>query len=131
MAERPEDQYTQYVKDFQAKQAGGGGGNAATATDTSGGLSNLAAANNIVDVTGGNGATAVTTNNAVTNNTAGTNLAAFSNDYTGANINDYIANNKLDAAGITAAAKQFNVDPAQITAAQNAQNIVTNVYRRS
>ena len=59
----------------------------------------------------------------------GTNLAAFSNDYTGANINDYIANNKLDAAGITAAAKQFNVDPAQITAAQNAQNIVTNVYR--
>ena len=129
MAERPEDQYTQYVKDFQAKQAGGGGGNAATATDTSGGLSNLAAANNIVDVTGGNGATAVTTNNAVTNNTAGTNLAAFSNDYTGANINDYIANNKLDAAGITAAAKQFNVNPADITAAQNAQNIVTNVYR--
>ena len=60
---------------------------------------------------------------------AGTNLAAFSNDYTGANINDYIANNKLDATGIAAAAKQFNVDPAQITAAQNAQNIVTNVYR--
>jgi hypothetical protein len=70
-----------------------------------------------------------TLNNAATNNTAGTNLAAFSNDYTGANINDYIANNNLDAAGIQAAAKQFNVDPAQITAAQNAQNIVTNVYR--
>ena len=70
-----------------------------------------------------------TLNNAATNNTAGTNLAAFSNDYTGANINDYIANNKLDAAGIIAAGKQFNVDPAQITAAQNAQNIVTNVYR--
>jgi hypothetical protein len=60
---------------------------------------------------------------------AGTNLDAFSNAYTGANINDYIANNNLDAAGIQAAAKQFNVDPAQITAAQNAQNIVTNVYR--
>jgi hypothetical protein len=84
----------------------------ATATDTSG----ITTLNN-------------NTNNAATNNTAGTNLAAFSNDYTGANINDYIANNKLDAAGITAAAKQFNVDPAQITAAQNAQNIVTNVYR--
>jgi len=70
-----------------------------------------------------------TLNNAATNNTAGTNLAAFSNDYTGANINDYIANNKLDAAGIIAAGKQFNVDPAQITAAQNAQQIVTNVYR--
>jgi hypothetical protein len=123
MAQRPEDQYTQYVKEFQANQAntGGGGGNAAI----TGGLDNLAAANNITNVTGGggNGATAVTANNAATN------LAAFSNDYTGANINDYIANNKLDAAGITAAAKQFNVDPAQITAAQNAQNIVTNVYR--
>jgi hypothetical protein len=86
----------------------------ATATDTSG----ITTLNN-------------NTNNAATNNTAGTNLAAFSNDYTGANINDYIANNNLDAAGITAAAKQFNVDPAQITAAQNAQNIVTNVYRNT
>ena len=124
MAQRPEDQYTQYVKEFQANQAntgGGGGGNAAT----TGGLNNLAAANNIVDVTGGggNGATAVTANNAATN------LNAFNNNFTGANINDYIANNKLDAAGITAAATQFNVNPADITAAQNAQNIVTNVYR--
>ena len=73
--------------------------------------------------------TAVTANNAATNNTAGTNLAAFNNSYTGANINDYIANNQLDAAGIAAAAKTFNVDPAQITAAQNAQQTVTNVYR--
>ena len=53
----------------------------------------------------------------------------FTNQYTFANINDYIANNNLDAAGITAAAKQFNVDPAQITAAQNAQSIVSNVFR--
>jgi hypothetical protein len=95
----------------------------ATATDTTGGLNNLATANNITNVTGGGG------NNVVTNNTAGTNLAAFNNSYTGANINDYIANNNLDAAGITAAGIKFNVDPAQIVAAQNAQNIVTNVYR--
>jgi hypothetical protein len=54
---------------------------------------------------------------------------AFSNQYTFANINDYIANNNLDAAGIAAAAKQFNVDPAQITAAQNAQSVVSNVFR--
>jgi hypothetical protein len=53
----------------------------------------------------------------------------FTNQYTYANINDYIANNNLDAAGIAAAAKQFNVDPAQITAAQNAQAVVSNVYR--
>jgi len=122
MAQNPEDQYTQYVKDFQAKQAntGGGGGNAAT----TGGLNNLAAANNIVDVTGGG-------NNAVTNaaTTGGTNLNAFNNSFTGANINDYIANNNLDAAGITAAGIKFNVDPAQIIAAQNAQQTVTNVYR--
>jgi len=134
MAERPEDQYTQYVKDFQAKQAGGGGGNALGASldnsppkaivdtfvnNTTGGLDNLAAANNITNVT----------NNAATTGTTGTNLAAFNNNFTGANINDYIANNKLDATGIAAAAKQFNVNPADITAAQNAQNIVTNVYR--
>jgi hypothetical protein len=86
------------------------------------------AANNTA-TTGADTSGISTLNNAATNNTAGTNLAAFSNDYTGANINDYIANNKLDAAGIIAAGKQFNVDPAQITAAQNAQNIVTNVYR--
>jgi hypothetical protein len=103
----------------------------ATATDTTGGLSNLAVANNITDVTGGgnNVVTGGGGNNAATNNTAGTNLAAFDNSYTGDNINDYIANNNLDAAGITAAGKKFNVDPAQITAAQNAQKIVTNVYR--
>jgi len=53
----------------------------------------------------------------------------FTNQYTFANINDYIANNNLDAAGIAAAAKQFNVDPAQITAAQNAQSVVSNVFR--
>jgi hypothetical protein len=53
----------------------------------------------------------------------------FANQYTYANINDYIANNNLDAAGIAAAAKQFNVDPAQITAAQNAQSVVSNVFR--
>ena len=118
------------------RMAAGGTGqtvaNSVIGADTSGGLDNLAAANNITNVTGGGGNNAVTGgggNNAVINNTAGTNLAAFNNSYTGANINDYIANNKLDAAGITAAAKQFNVDPAQITAAQNAQQTVTNVYR--
>ena len=114
MAQNPDDQYTQYVKDYQAKQATIGGG----------GVSNL-------DTTGGGTATVADTSGIATLNNAatGTNLNAFSNAYTGANINDYIANNNLDAAGIAAAAKQFNVDPAQIVAAQNAQNIVTNVYR--
>ena len=85
------------------------------------------AANNTA--TAGADTSGITTLNNNTATAGGTNLAAFSNDYTGANINDYIANNNLDAAGIQAAALQFNVDPAQIVAAQNAQNIVTNVYR--
>jgi hypothetical protein len=85
------------------------------------------AANNTA--TAGADTSGITTLNNNTATAGGTNLAAFSNDYTGANINDYIANNKLDAAGIAAAAKQFNVNPVDITAAQNAQNIVTNVYR--
>ena len=55
----------------------------------------------------------------------------YTDQYTYANINDYIAMHNLDAAGIAAAAKQFNVDPAQITAAQNAQEIVSNVYRNT
>jgi hypothetical protein len=59
----------------------------------------------------------------------GANTPAYTNQYTYANINDYIANNNLDAAGIAAAAKQFNVDPAQVTAAQNAQSVVSNVFR--
>ena len=59
----------------------------------------------------------------------GATTPAYTNQYTYANINDYIANNNLDAAGIAAAAKQFNVDPAQITAAQNAQSVVSNVFR--
>jgi len=114
MAQNPDDQYTQYVKEYQAKQAGTGGG----------GVTNLA-------TTGGGAATVADTSGIATLNNAatGTNLNAFSNAYTGANINDYIANNNLDAAGIQAAALQFNVDPAQIVAAQNAQNMVTNVYR--
>jgi len=112
IADNPNDRYTQYVNDYRANQTGGG---AATATDTTGGLTNLAAANNIANVT--------------TGTTGGTNLNAFSNAYTGANINDYIANNALDAAGIATAATKFNVDPAQIVAAQNAQQMVTNVYR--
>ena len=124
IADNPNDRYTQYVNDFRANQTGGGGGGSTTTTtDTTGGLTNLAAANNIVDVTGGG-------NNVVTGaTTGGTNLAAFNNNYTGANINDYIANNALDAAGIATAATKFNVDPAQIVAAQNAQQMVTNVYR--
>jgi len=126
MAQNPDDQYTSYVKDWRAQQAGTGTG---TGTATTGGVSTL-------DTTGGGTAAATDTSGIATLNntgaatgTTGTNLNAFSNAYTGANINDYIANNNLDAAGIAAAAKQFNVDPAQITAAQNAQNIVTNVYR--
>ena len=63
-------------------------------------------------------------------NTGGGSAApTYTNQYTYANINDYIANNNLDATGIAAAAKLFNVDPAQITAAQNAQETVSNVYR--
>ena len=113
IADNPNDRYTQYVNEYRGNQADTGGG----------GVTNLA-------TTGGGAATAADTSGIATlNNTAGTNLAAFSNDYTGANINDYIANNRLDAAGIQAAGLQFNVDPAQIVAAQNAQNIVTNVYR--
>jgi hypothetical protein len=107
IADNPNDRYTQYVNEYRGNQADTGGG----------GVTNLA-------TTG-----ADTSGIATLNNTAGTNLNAFSNDYTGANINDYIANNNLDAAGIQAAGIKFNVDPAQITAAQNAQNIVTNVYR--
>ena len=59
----------------------------------------------------------------------GATTPAYTNQYTYANINDYIANNNLDATGIAAAAKTFNVDPAQITAAQNAQSVVSNVFR--
>ena len=118
MAQNPDDQYTSYVKDYRAKQANTGGG----------GVANLATTGNAA-TTGVDTSGIATLNNATTGTTGGTNLAAFSNDYTGANINDYIANNNLDAAGITAAGIKFNVDPAQITAAQNAQNIVTNVYR--
>jgi len=119
MAQNPDDQYTQYVKEYQAKQANTGGG----------GVANLATTGNAATAGADTSGIATLNNTGAATGAAGTNLAAFSNDYTGANINDYIANNKLDAAGITAAAKQFNVDPAQITAAQNAQNIVTNVYR--
>jgi hypothetical protein len=59
----------------------------------------------------------------------GANTPAYTDQYTYANINDYIANNNLDATGIAAAAKTFNVDPAQVTAAQNAQTVVSNVFR--
>jgi hypothetical protein len=53
---------------------------------------------------------------------------AFTN-FNASQINDYIANNNLDAAGVTAATKQFNVDPNAIINAQNAQETVANVYR--
>lgn len=49
--------------------------------------------------------------------------------FTASQINDYIADNKLDAAGIAAATKQFNVDPNAVIGAQNAQEAVSNVYR--
>jgi hypothetical protein len=53
---------------------------------------------------------------------------AFTN-FSAAQINDYIANNNLDAAGIAAATRQFNVDPNAVINAQNAQETVANVYR--
>jgi hypothetical protein len=117
IADNPNDRYTQYVNEYRGNQADTGGG----------GVTNLA-------TTGGGAATVADTSGIATLNntgatTGGTNLAAFNNSYTGANINDYIANNALDAAGIATAAKQFNVNPADIVAAQNAQQIVTNVYR--
>jgi len=63
-------------------------------------------------------------------NTGGGSAApTYTNQYTYSDINDYIAKNNLDAAGTAAAATLFNVDPAQITAAQNAQETVGNVYR--
>ena len=49
--------------------------------------------------------------------------------YSSSNINDYIASNNLDATGIAAATKQFNVDPNAVIGAQNAQEAVSNVYR--
>jgi hypothetical protein len=49
--------------------------------------------------------------------------------FSASQINDYIADNKLDAAGITAATKQFNVDPNLVIGSQNAQEAVSNVYR--
>jgi hypothetical protein len=119
MAERPDDQYTQYVKEYQAKQANTGGG----------GVANLATTGNAATTGADTSGIATLNNTGAATGTTGTNLNAFNNSFTGANINDYIANNNLDATGIAAAAKQFNVNPADITAAQNAQNIVTNVYR--
>ena len=53
---------------------------------------------------------------------------AFTN-FNASQINDYIANNNLDAAGVTAATRQFNVDPNAVINAQNAQETVANVYR--
>jgi hypothetical protein len=53
---------------------------------------------------------------------------AFTN-FNASQINDYIANNNLDAAGVTAATKQFNVDPNAVINAQNAQETVSNIYR--
>ena len=123
MAERPEDPYTQYVKEYQAKQA------ATSGAGTTGGVTNLATTGNAATTGADTSGIATLNNTGAATGTTGTNLNAFNNSFTGANINDYIANNKLDAAGITAAGLKFNVDPAQITAAQNAQNIVTNVYR--
>ena len=56
MAQNPADQYTQYVQNYQANQAGTGA-NATTGgvanLATTGGLNNLAAANNITNVTTG------------------------------------------------------------------------------
>jgi len=66
---------------------------------------------------------------ALNTGTTGSSAPAYTDQYTYANINDYIANNNLDAAGIAAAAKTFNVDPARVTAAQNAQSVVSNVFR--
>jgi hypothetical protein len=119
MAQNPEDKYTSYVKDYQAKQATTGGGGVSNLDTTGGGTATVA------DV--GTGITTLNNNTATTG--TGTNLNAFNNSFTGANINDYIANNKLDAAGIQTAAAQFNVNPADIIAAQNAQALVTNVYQ--
>ena len=65
-------------------------------------------------------------------NPAATSAAAAPAAYTpfsASNINNYIADNNLDAAGIAAATKQFNVDPNAVITAQNAQDTVSNVYR--
>jgi hypothetical protein len=78
---------------------------------------------NVAVDTGGGGLAALNTG------ITGSSTPAYTDQYTFANINDYIANNNLDAAGIAAAAKTFNVDPARVTAAQNAQSVVSNVFR--
>ena len=65
-------------------------------------------------------------------NPAATSAAAAPAAYTpfsASNINNYIADNNLDAAGIAAATKQFNVDPNLVIGSQNAQEAVSNVYR--
>jgi hypothetical protein len=72
--------------------------------NTSGGLNNLAAVNNI------------------------TNTPAYT-QYSAANIQDYIRANNLDAAGVTKAIAQFNADPTKVTEAQNTAATVNNIYR--
>ncbi len=49
--------------------------------------------------------------------------------FTGSQINQYIQDNNLDAAGIAAATKQFNVDPNAVINAQNARGQIQDVYR--
>ena len=83
-------------------------------------LANTTGAANTADTSGGLGALAATT---------GTTAPTYTGNFTNEQINDYIRNNNLDAAGILAAEKQFNVNPADVTGAQNAQAVVENVYR--
>jgi hypothetical protein len=75
--------------------------------NTSGGLNNLAAANNITNVTSTPSYT----------------------QYGAGDIQDYIRTNKLDAAGIANATTQFNADPTKVAEAQNAAALVNNIYR--
>jgi len=75
--------------------------------NTSGGLNNLAAANNITNVT---------------------NTPTYT-QYGAGDIQDYIRTNNLTGAGLDAAIKQFNADPTKVTEAQNAAATVNNIYR--
>jgi hypothetical protein len=127
MAQNPNDQYTQYVTQFRANQPAVQQAPAFTNFNAS--QINDYIANNNLDAAGITAATEQfnVDPNAVMNaqnaQEAVQQAPAFTNFFA-SQINDYIANNNLDAAGITAATEQFNVDPNAVMNAQNAQEAV-------
>jgi hypothetical protein len=58
-----------------------------------------------------------------------TSAPAYTNQFSNADITDYIRANNLDNAGIAAATTQFKVDPNQVANAQNSAATIENIYR--